>query len=100
MYSGQSAFLRFVLFRADNGTALQSNWQDQLRPIPVTDELFPPLLEGLEGMRVGGRRAIVFPPAYPEFGFGPEGNPQGGLPAGTDLVMVVDLVAIVDESGS
>ena len=98
LQQGQSAFLRFVLFRGDNGTALQSNWQDQLRPIPVTDELFPPLLEGLEGMRVGGRRAIVFPPAYPEFGFGPEGNPQGGLPAGTDLVMVVDLVAIVEES--
>jgi peptidylprolyl isomerase len=94
---GQSAFVRFVLFRGDNGVVLQSSWQDQLRPIPVTGDLFPPLLEGLEGMQVGGRRAIVFPPVYPDFGFGPEGNPQGGLPAGTDVVMVVDLVAIVGE---
>ncbi len=40
-------------------------------------------------MKVGGRRAIVIPP---DQGFGAEGNPQLGLPADTDLVMVVDLL--------
>jgi peptidylprolyl isomerase len=91
---GQTALVRFVIFRGDNGVALQNNWADPLQPIPVTEDLFPPLLEGLQGMQVGGQRAIVFPPAYPDFGFGPEGNPQGGLPAETDVVMVVDLVGV------
>jgi FKBP-type peptidyl-prolyl cis-trans isomerase len=40
-------------------------------------------------MKVGGRRAIVIPP---EKAFGAEGNPQMGLPADTDVVMVVDLL--------
>jgi FKBP-type peptidyl-prolyl cis-trans isomerase len=40
-------------------------------------------------MRVGGRRAITFPP---EAGFGPEGNNQIGLPAETDAILVVDLL--------
>jgi peptidylprolyl isomerase len=94
---GQLAFIRFVLFRGDNGVLLQSNWAEQLRPFPVSDELFPPLFEGLQGMQVGDRRAITFPPEYPEFGFGPEGNPTGGLPESTDVIMVVDLVGLYDD---
>ena len=39
-------------------------------------------------MKVGGRRAIIIPP---DQGFGAEGSPTIGLPADTDLVMVVDL---------
>jgi len=93
---GQLAFIRFVVFRADNGAVLQSNWADQLQPIPFTPDIFPPLAEGLEGLKVGGRKAVVFPPEYPEAGFGPEGNPTGGLPAGTDIAIVVDLVGAFD----
>ena len=55
----------------------------------MTDGTFPGLLEGLEGMKVGGRRAIVIPP---DKGFGAEGSPTIGLPADTDLIMVVDLL--------
>jgi peptidylprolyl isomerase len=94
---GQFAIIRFVLFRGDNGVVLQSSWSAQPQPLAYTDELFPPLYEGLQGMRVGERRAITFPPQYPEFGFGPEGNPTEGLPAETDVVLVVDLVAAYGE---
>ena len=94
---GQLALIRFVLFRGDNGVVLQSSWAEQLQPLPVSGDIFPPLAEGLEGMQVGGRRAIIFPPEYPEFGFGPEGNPTGGLPAETDVVIVVDLVGFYDD---
>ena len=93
---GQLAFIRFVVFRADNGAVLQSNWADQLQPIPFTADIFPPLAEGLEGLKVGGRKVVVFPPEYPDAGFGPEGNPTGGLPAGTDIAIVVDLVGVFD----
>ena len=94
--SGQLAFIRFVLFRADNGAVLQSNWADQLQPLPFTADIFPPLAEALDGMKIGGRRVVVFPPEYPEAGFGPEGNPTGGLPAGTDIAIVVDFVGAFD----
>ena len=47
------------------------------------------ILELMEGMNVGGRRAITVPP---EDGFGPEGNPQGGLPADTDMIFVIELI--------
>ncbi len=92
--SGQSAVIRFVFFRGDNGVLLQSSWgDDRPQPLPYTEGLFPPLYEGMEGMKVGERRAIIFPPDYPEFGFGPEGDPTNGLPAETDIVIVIDLVA-------
>jgi len=93
---GQLAFIRFVVFRADNGAVLQSNWADQLQPVPFAADMFPPLAEGLEGLKVGGRKVVVFPPEYPDAGFGPEGNPTGGLPAGTDIAIVIDLVGAFD----
>ncbi len=91
---GQSALIRFVLFRGDNGVMFQSSWAEELQPLPYGGDIFPPLAEGLEGMKVGERRAIVFPPQYPDYGFGPEGNPTAGLPANTDAVIVVDLVGM------
>jgi hypothetical protein len=94
LQTGQTALIRFVFFRGDNGVSLRSTWSDPVQPLPYTDELFPPLYEGMDGMKVGERRAIVFPPVYPEFGFGPDGNPTNGLPAETDVVIVVDLVAV------
>jgi peptidylprolyl isomerase len=94
---GQLALIRFVLFRGDNGVVLQSSWSEQLQPLPLNEDIFPPLYEGLQGMQVGGRRAITFPPQYPDFGFGPEGNPTGGLPAETDVTLVVDLVGAYDD---
>ena len=78
-----------MLFRGDNLVAIDSTWDGDPVPVAMTDGAFPGLLEGLEGMKVGGRRAIVIPP---DLGFGAEGNPQMGLPAATDIVMVVDLV--------
>jgi FKBP-type peptidyl-prolyl cis-trans isomerase len=89
--TGNTAVLRYVNFRGDNGNAIETNWTSEPLPIPFNDGLLPGLLAGMEGMQVGGRRAITIPP---EEGFGPEGNPQGGLPAGTDMIFVVDLLDV------
>jgi len=87
--AGQTAVLHLVLFRGDNGVELDSTWDTEPIQVPLSEGTFPGLLEGLEGMKVGGRRAITIPP---DKGFGPEGSPTIGLPADTDVIMVVDLL--------
>lgn len=88
--AGTTALIRYVNFRGDNGVAIESNWGNDPLQIPYGDQqLFPGLFIGMDGMNVGGRRAITIPPAD---GFGPEGNPQGGLPAGTDMIFVIELL--------
>ena len=85
---GDTALIRYVNFRGDNGVAIESSWGDPLQ-VPFEEGLLPGLLEGMDGMNVGGRRAVTIPP---EDGFGPEGNPQGGLPADTDMIFVIELI--------
>jgi FKBP-type peptidyl-prolyl cis-trans isomerase len=87
---GMTALIRYVNFRGDNGVAIESNWTADPLQIPYSaDQLFPGLFLGMEGMNIGGRRAITIPP---DDGFGPDGNPQGGLPAGTDMIFVIELL--------
>ena len=86
---GQTAVFHLVLFRADNGAQLDSTWTDEPIQIPMDPTGFPALVQGMPGMNVGGRRAITAPPSL---AFGDEGNPTIGLPADTDVVIVVDLL--------
>jgi peptidylprolyl isomerase len=97
---GQTVLFDYVIFRADNGALLASTWGTDPSPFPLTDGAFPVLVEGIPGMNVGGRRAITFPPTYPEFGFGPEGAPTEGLPADTPVTIVVDLRAVYGQPES
>ena len=60
------------MFRGDNGVQIDSTWDTDPIQVPMTEGTFPGLLEGLDGMKVGGRRAIIIPP---DKGFGPEGSP-------------------------
>ena len=46
--------------------------------------------QGLEGMKVGGRRELVIPP---QLGYGDQGAPPD-IPPGATLIFVVDLVKI------
>ncbi len=89
---GQTGVINYVLYRGDNLVELESSWEGE--PIPVGTTVtggFPGFVKGLPDMKVGGRRAIIVPPAD---AFGPEGNPQLGLPAGADLILVVDLLGV------
>ena len=88
---GQTAVLHLVLFRGDNLVQLDSTWDGDPIQVPMAEGTFPGLLAGLDGMHVGGRRAIVIPP---DQGFGAEGSPTIGLPANTDVIMVVDLLGV------
>ena len=90
---GQTAILNYVLFRGDNLVALESSWDAEPAQVRTSAEGgFPGFTEGLPGLKVGGRRAIIIPP---DDAFGPEGNPQLGLPADTDMIVVVDLLGVL-----
>jgi FKBP-type peptidyl-prolyl cis-trans isomerase len=92
MQPGQTGVVNYVVFRGDNLVELESSWTAE--PVQIGTAAgngFPGFVKGLPGMKVGGRRAIIIPP---EDAFGPEGNPQLGLPAGSDMIVVIDLLGI------
>ncbi len=95
LVAGQTGIINYVLFRGDNGVLLESSWEAEPVPVPTAEGGFPGFVKGLPGMKVGGRRAIVVPPAD---AFGPDGNPQLGLPAGTDMIIVVDLLGVYGQA--
>ncbi len=85
---GDTAVIRYVNFVGDSGVVIETNWGPDPLQVAYAENLLPGLLEGMEGMAVGGRRAITIPP---EDGFGEAGNPDAGLPADTDMIFVVEL---------
>jgi FKBP-type peptidyl-prolyl cis-trans isomerase len=90
--AGDTGIVRLLVYRGDNGALLYNSWEqgEPLRAQLVEGSTLPGLVTGLEGMRVGGRRIITMPPAD---AFGEEGNPDIGLPANTDVVIVAELLA-------
>ena len=91
--AGDTAYVQISAYRGDTAALLQTTWTNgQAAKIPLTDDTIPGLVEGITGMKVGGRRLIVVPS---DQGFGPQGNVANQLPEVTDLIFVVDLVVLV-----
>jgi peptidylprolyl isomerase len=92
LQNGQFAVIHFLAFSAKDGKQIDSTWESgaPLSFIPGKHQLPPGLEKAVEGMRVGGRRQVQIPFAD---AFGESGNAGIGLPASTDLIMVIDLVA-------
>jgi peptidylprolyl isomerase len=90
---GQTVAVQLLAFSAADGKLLDSSWDagTPLTFVPGDGQLPPGLEKAVEGMKVGGRRQVDIPFAD---AFGEAGNTDLGLPASTDLIMVLDLVAV------
>lgn len=82
--------VRYVGALYSDGSVFDASWKAGSNPVdfPLSG-VVPGFADGIVGMKVGGRREIVIPPAL---GYGDQAQP--GLPAGSTLVFVVDLVGI------
>jgi FKBP-type peptidyl-prolyl cis-trans isomerase len=88
---GQTALVNVLLVRGNDFEVIYNNWEFGY-PDPIVvdrDQTLVALVEGLIGMRVGGTRVVSVPAAL---GFGEQGNEQISLPAGADLIMILELV--------
>jgi FKBP-type peptidyl-prolyl cis-trans isomerase len=92
--AGDTVLAQVLIARGDNEAVIYNSWELGTTQKFVLEDgaTFPGLVEGIPGMRVGGTRVVVMPP---ESFLGPEGNPQSGLPADTDVIMVVRAVGMV-----
>jgi peptidylprolyl isomerase len=89
--AGDKVSAQYVLATYSTGKEIQSSWGGQ--PIGVTlaeGQVIPGWVQGLVGMRVGGRRELVIPPSL---GYGTN-SPGGGVASNDTLVFIVDLVKI------
>ncbi len=75
-----------------DGQVVDSSWQrGQPATFPLqSGGLIEGWIQGVPGMKVGGRRILVVPP---DLGYGPAGQPPA-IPANATLVFVIDLVGI------
>ncbi len=48
--------------------------------------------QGLEGMRVGGKRRLIIPP---DLGYGSMGTPDGAIPGNAGLVFDMELLGVI-----
>lgn len=90
---GQSVAVQIITYRADTGEQLASGWGGPPLTFSFSAEpgVYPGLVEAVEGMRVGGRRQAQVPFTLM---FDGQGSQAFGLPAGVDVVIVVDLLVV------
>jgi peptidylprolyl isomerase len=91
---GCNASMQYAGWTWEGATEFDSSWSRGATPFPVQDvgnaRVIAGWNQGLVGMRVGGRRQIIIPPAL---GYGASGAGDA-IPPNTTLIFVVDAVAV------
>lgn len=87
--AGDTVTVEYVGVNYSNGEEFDSSWE---RPEPFSFQLgsgqvIPGWDQGIEGMKVGGRRELIIPP---DLAYGKQGSPPAIGPNET-LIFVVDL---------
>ena len=89
---GSNITVNYVGALYKNGKEFDSSWKrNQTFPVPLTTgSVIPGWVQGIAGMRVGGRRELIIPPSL---GYGKAGSPPT-IPPNATLVFVVDLLGV------
>jgi peptidylprolyl isomerase len=90
--AGATVTVNYVGVNYKNGKQFDASW---LRHQPFTTALsngnvIPGWVQGIPGMKVGGRRELIIPPAL---GYGSKGA-GSAIPPNSTLVFVVDLLSV------
>jgi peptidylprolyl isomerase len=90
---GDQVTVHYVGVNYRSGKQFDASW-DRGEPFPFTlgaGEVIPGWEQGVEGMKVGGRRELIIPPGL---AYGQGGTPDGSIPPNETIVFVVDLIAL------
>lgn len=91
--SGDEVSVQYVGVDYKSGKEFDSSWSRNAEPFPFTlgeGKVIPGWDQGVEGMKVGGRRELIIPP---ELAYGKAGSPPA-IPPNETLVFVIDLESV------
>ena len=89
---GDSVTVQYVLATYSTGKVVQSSWTSQPYTFTLGEgHVIPGWDKGVVGMKEGGRRELIIPPAD---GYGSQ-SPGPGIAANDTLVFVIDLLKVV-----
>jgi peptidylprolyl isomerase len=89
---GDTVTVHYVGVNFSTGDQFDASW-DSGQPATfqlAQGQLIEGWVQGMKGMRVGGRRKLIIPP---DLGYGPQGSPPA-IPPNETLVFVIDLKKI------
>lgn len=87
--SSSTVTVQYTGISWSDGQTFDSSWQRGQAATFGLSQVIPGWQQGLLGMKVGGRRLIIIPPAL---GYGASGS--GSIKGNETLVFVVDLLAV------
>jgi peptidylprolyl isomerase len=90
--SGDEVEVQYVGVNYKRGDQFDASW-DRNEPFPLqlgSGMVIPGWEQGIEGMKVGGRRELIIPPSL---GYGPNGSPPA-IPPNETLIFVIDLLSV------
>jgi peptidylprolyl isomerase len=95
--SGDTITVNYVGALYSNGKVFDASWTSKT---PFATQIgvaavIPGWDQGLIGMRVGGRRELIIPPALAY-----KNQAQGTIPANSTLIFIIDLLHVTPASGS
>jgi peptidylprolyl isomerase len=88
---GQTATVNYVGASYPAAKVFDASWKRGTpAEFPLTaGSLIPGWIQGLPGMKVGGRRELIIPGAL---AYGKSGNPQAGIGPNQALIFIIDLL--------
>ena len=94
--AGDTVTVNYVGALYKGGTVFDASWNSHTTfttPL-LANQLIQGWVNGIPGMRVGGRRELIIPPALAY-----KGVAQAKIPANSTLIFIVDLLGVTPASG-